>query len=48
MINRLKRIIVRKLFETGFMRIDYGSEEDFDRFLDWIHPYKHKKKKENN
>ena len=30
-------MIVRKLIETGIMRIDFGDEEDFEKFFEWLY-----------
>ena len=37
---------MRWLLDTGLLNINFGSEEDADKFFDWLYPKdKHKTKK---
>ena len=41
MISKIYKMLVRKMFEFGIMRVDFENEEELNRFLDWLYPDKH-------
>ena len=43
-MSKIYKKLVRKLFETGIMRVDFEDEEGFSRFLDWQYPDKHQER----
>ena len=47
MLNKMYRIIVRKLFETGILRIDFRSEERAEEFFKWLYPNESEDNKDN-